>query len=74
MIGPLGRQGPAATLGQHCPQVTRRPGNRGDCKKTENADRQGGGGKKFLKFNRRVRRHLFMTYGPLHVIVKYERA
>ena len=20
MIGPLGRQGPAATLGQHCPQ------------------------------------------------------
>ena len=26
MIGPFGRQGPAATLGQHCPQMTRRPG------------------------------------------------
>ena len=26
MIGPLGRQGPAATLGQHCPQMTQRPG------------------------------------------------
>ena len=26
MIGPLGRQGPAATLGQHCPQMAQRPG------------------------------------------------
>ena len=26
MIGLLGRQGPAAPLGQHCPQMTRRPG------------------------------------------------
>ena len=26
MIGPLGRLGAAATLGQHCPQMTRRPG------------------------------------------------
>ena len=26
VIGPLGRQGPAATFGQHCPQMTRRPG------------------------------------------------
>ena len=26
MIGRLGRQGPAATLGQHCPQMTRIPG------------------------------------------------
>ena len=24
MIGPFGRQGPAATLGQHCPQMTQR--------------------------------------------------
>ena len=27
MIGPLGRLGAAATLGQHCPQLTQRPGN-----------------------------------------------
>ena len=27
MIGPLGRLGAAATLGQHCPQVTQRPGS-----------------------------------------------
>ena len=27
MIGPLGRLGEAATLGQHCPQMTQRPGN-----------------------------------------------
>ena len=26
MIGLLGRQGLAATLGQHCPQMTQRPG------------------------------------------------
>ena len=26
MIGPLGRQGPAATLGQHRTQMTQRPG------------------------------------------------
>ena len=26
MIGPLGRLGAAATLGQHCPQMTQRPG------------------------------------------------
>ena len=26
MIGPLGRKGPAATLRQHCPQMTQRPG------------------------------------------------
>ena len=26
MIGPFCRQGPAATLGQHCPQMTQRPG------------------------------------------------
>ena len=26
MIGPLGRLGAAATLGQHCPQITERPG------------------------------------------------
>ena len=26
VIGPLGRQGPAATIGQHCPQMTQRPG------------------------------------------------
>ena len=26
MIGLLGRQGQAATLGQHCPQMTQRPG------------------------------------------------
>ena len=26
MIGPLGRQGPAATLRQYCPQMTQRPG------------------------------------------------
>ena len=26
VIGPLGRQGPAATFGQPCPQMTRRPG------------------------------------------------
>ena len=27
MIGPLGRLGAAATLGQYCPQMTQRPGN-----------------------------------------------
>ena len=26
MSGPLGRLGAAATLGQHCPQMTQRPG------------------------------------------------
>ena len=26
VIGPLGRQGPAATFGQHCPQMAQRPG------------------------------------------------
>ena len=26
VIGPLGRMGAAATLGQHCPQMTQRPG------------------------------------------------
>ena len=26
MIGPSGRQGPAATLRQHCTQMTQRPG------------------------------------------------
>ena len=26
MFGPLGRLGAAATLGQHCPQMTQRPG------------------------------------------------
>ena len=28
MVGPFGRQGPADTLRQHCPQMTRRPGSR----------------------------------------------
>ena len=28
MIGPLGRQGPAATLRQHCPQMTQRRCNK----------------------------------------------
>ena len=28
MIGPLSRLGAAATLGQHCPHMTQRPGNR----------------------------------------------
>ena len=27
MIGPFGRHGPAATLRQHCTQMTRKPGN-----------------------------------------------
>ena len=27
MTGPLGRQGQAAPLGQHCPQMTQRPGS-----------------------------------------------
>ena len=27
MIGLFGRQGPAATLGQQCPQMTQRPGS-----------------------------------------------
>ena len=33
MIGPIGRQVPAATLGQNCPQMTQRPGIRGISKR-----------------------------------------
>ena len=32
MIGSFGRQGPAATLRQHCPQMTRRRCNSGICR------------------------------------------
>ena len=31
MIGPLGRLGAAAALGQHCPQMTQRPGRGSLC-------------------------------------------